>query len=103
MRKIYFTFLLLIIATVSAVDAYLNQIYPIHYQHEENPMARLVLELSHNDIPLLISLKLLGTSIAIGFLSFLYFHKQQIACTATAALAIIQCSLLLYILLATSG
>lgn len=92
-----FIFFLAVAAGVSAADAYLNLKYPVTAAVEENPMARWILLRSHNDVALLISLKLFGTSLAIGLLCLGYWVHRRGALMIAGVIALVQVVILLHI------
>jgi len=88
---------LLIIVGVSAIDAYLNMKYTIISYHEENPLAEMILKHSGEDVPLLIALKLFGTSIAAAFLTAAFHHQRRtVALVIAAIVAAFQLMILAY-------
>jgi hypothetical protein len=87
---------LLVIISAASVDTYLNIKYPIIAIEEENPLARWILFLSDNDIALLISLKFLGTTLAIIILFFIYLHSKFLAVMIASGTAITMLGLIIY-------
>jgi hypothetical protein len=99
MMRLILATCLLIIVSVSAVDAYLNMKYPVCVATEENPVARYILHLSSNDIALLISLKLFGTVTAVALLMAYYSIRKMAATVVAVVLAITQLLLMAYMVI----
>lgn len=96
MNKVFFTFSLLIIVAISAVDVYLNLIFPVTLRSEENPVGRFLL--IEGGIPLLMAVKLFGTSMVAAFLVGFYNMNPKKAIIVSSILAVIQFCFLLYML-----
>ena len=97
-RHLVFPGLWLFIGLVSAFDTYLTikfQEYLPH--HEVNPLARMILRFANWDPSLLISLKFLGSLLALGFVGALHLRNRRMGLTVTAALAAFQLGLLWYL------
>ncbi len=92
-----FIIFLTVAAGISSADAYLNLRYPVTAAVEENPLARWILLRSHNDVALLISLKLFGTSLVIGLLCLGYWVHRRGALIVAGAIALVQVVILLHI------
>jgi hypothetical protein len=93
-----FILFLAVTAGISSADAYLNLKYPVTSAVEENPIARWILLRSHNDVALLISLKLFGTSLVIGLLCLGYWLNKRAALIIAGAIATVQVVILLHII-----
>ncbi len=90
---------LFVILGFAAVDTYLNIEYPVKDKVEENPVAKWVLQHSHNDLGLLIALKLIGTNLAIALLTLYYRHKKGMALVASGSVAFIVTIMLMYMVI----
>lgn len=86
------------IAFVAAYDTYINICYPVTIFTELNPIARLILDFN-NGFALLISLKLLGTSIVMSLLAIGYFYSKKHAYCVIIALALVQLAVLMFLCL----
>lgn len=93
-----FPVLWLFISLVSTVDTYLTVKYQEHLLYMEiNPIGRLLLWLDDWDPSLLIGYKFLGSTLVLGALVSLRIKKPQWSSIITAAIALFQFGLLVYL------
>lgn len=85
----WFWVFLLVIISFACIDSYLNLHYGLQYQNELNPLAKWVLFVSNNNLALLFSLKMFGTSLSVAFLVWLYFHNRNLAAKCSCVIAFI--------------
>jgi hypothetical protein len=98
-QNFVFPGLWLLIGVISAVDTYLTVKYREQLIFlESNPIASLLLELDAGDASLLIAVKFLGSTIAMGLLAALYLQNQRIGLMVSSGLACFQLGLLFYLL-----
>ena len=93
-RQKVFLILWFFIAVVSAIDTYLTIEYSAVLV-EENPVARCLISVA--GVPLLVSVKFFGTSLALGFI--LSTRSKWFAMPVVSGVAAIQCALLCYLVL----
>ena len=86
------------VAFVSAFDTYVNIRHPVTTVTELNPLARVVLQASENDVALLIALKLLGTSVVLSVLLLGYFYKREYAWPIISGIVLFQLGLLVFLI-----
>ncbi len=97
-RQLLFPGLWLFIGLVSAFDTYLTiRFRDSLLDHEENPLARILLRLDHWEPSLLISAKFLGSLLALGILTALHLRDRRLGLTVAGGLAAFQLGLLWYL------
>ena len=97
-RKIYFAVMWLAIGLISAIDLYWaikNQ--DLMLEMEENPIGRWLLLKDDGDVALFMGIKMAGTTLALGFLIFLYHYQRLFAWISIITLTILQFYLLHYL------
>jgi len=97
---IIFSIFLFIIVLVSVLDTYLNLKYPVTSSYEHNPLAKLVLIYSGENLPLLISIKFFGTCLALAFLIVYYNYSRVKAFIVAFIIAAVQ---FVFMLVITGG
>ena len=81
----------LFIGFASAVDIYVSiQTQEYLYELEVNPVGRWLIELDDGDIALFMGVKMAGTTLALGFLVWLYNLKPSWAWPSIFGVAIMQ-------------
>ncbi|MGE5193043.1 MAG: hypothetical protein ACM3U2_11130 [Deltaproteobacteria bacterium] len=97
-RQLVFPGLWLFIGLVSAIDTYLTVKFQESLtEHEQNPLARMLLRLDGWEPSLLIGSKFLGSLLVLGILTALHLRNRRLGLTVTGALAAFQLGLLWYL------
>ena len=93
-----FPALWLFIGLVAAFDTYLTVKYQDYLiEHEENPLARALLQLDGWEPSLLIGSKFLGSLMVLGILTALHMRNRRLGLTVAGGLAAFQFGLLWYL------
>jgi hypothetical protein len=97
-RQLLFPGLWLLIGLVSAFDAYLTVKFQDSLrEHEQNPLARILLRLDGSEPSLLIGSKFLGSLIVLGILTALHLRNRRLGLTVAGGIACFQLGLLWYL------
>jgi hypothetical protein len=89
---------LLVIIGFAGIDTFLNIKYPVRAEVEENPIARWLLQVSHNDLGLLMAVKMAGTSLASCVLVVIYQRRRDMALAIAASVALCVTTMLGYMI-----
>ena len=97
-HKFYFAIMWLAIGFISSIDLY----WSVKNQHimlcnEQNPVGRYLMRLDDGDVALFMGIKMAGTTLALGFLIFLYHYKRTYAWISIVSLTVGQFFLLYYL------
>lgn len=88
----------LIIGIISAIDCYWSiRLQECLYEHEKNPLGRWLIELDGGSIALFMMCKIIGTTVALGVLFFLFLYKRTWAHIICFSICILQVMLLVYL------
>ena len=85
---LFFLISLFTIIGFAGVDTYLNIKYPVTADVEENPIARWLLLASHNNLGLLMAVKMMGTSLASCVLVAIYQRRKDLAVAIAGSVAL---------------
>lgn len=90
--RVAFDLLRSVVITVSAIDMY----FAIKYRDtmvELNPIGVLLMNMDNGGVALFMSLKLIGTTVALWLMGVLYCTKRKLAVSVTIGVAIFQLGL----------
>ena len=98
-RSIWFFICCLLIIGISVHDAWLVIIcQDVITETEQNPVALMLIEKCGGNVTMLVTVKMLGTSLAGTILVSLYRTRRAMAVWSASVVACMQCGLLLYLL-----